>query len=184
LGEQSHVVRRHDVDAGEALFLHDEAVDAAIDAELRVARDHHAGGDHRPAVKDRGHGDRQLVEIDLIADDHHLAGRGTLDVFRRDRVVDRLGELVLDLAVALAAKRHHRALARADKAGDHRHLVADYVVEIERGIGLIDQRGDMADVHGLMQVDELAPLPQAVEELAEILLHRGAPTGRLLAAAA
>jgi hypothetical protein len=57
-------------------------------------------------------------------------------------------------------------------------------VEIERGIGLIDQRGDMADVHGLMQVDELAPLPQAVEELAEILLHRGAPTGRLLAAAA
>jgi hypothetical protein len=35
-----------------------------------------------------------------------------------------------------------------------------------------------------MQVDELAPLPQAVEELAEILLHRGAPTGRLLAAAA
>jgi alcohol dehydrogenase len=41
----------------------------------------------------------------------------------------------------------------------------------------------MADVHGLMQVDELAGLPQAIEELTEILLHRGAPGGgnRLLA---
>jgi hypothetical protein len=28
-----------------------------------------------------------------------------------------------------------------------------------------------------MQVDELAALPQAVEELAEIFLHRGAPVG-------
>jgi hypothetical protein len=27
-----------------------------------------------------------------------------------------------------------------------------------------------------MQVDEVAALPQPVEELAEILLHRGAPT--------
>src|SRR5262249_29653416 len=64
LREQSHVVRCDDVDAGEALFLHDEAVDAAVDAELGVARDHHAGGDHGTAVKDRGHGDRQLVEVD------------------------------------------------------------------------------------------------------------------------
>jgi hypothetical protein len=30
----------------------------------------------------------------------------------------------------------------------------------------------VADVHGLVQVDELAVLPQAIEELAEILLHR------------
>ena len=50
-------------------------------------------------------------------------------------------------------------------------------MEIERGLGLIDQRRDMADVHGLMQVYELAGLPQAVEELTEILLHRGAPGG-------
>jgi hypothetical protein len=37
-----------------------------------------------------------------------------------------------------------------------------------------------------MQVDERAGLPQAVEELAEIFLHRGAPDGsggRLLAVA-
>jgi NADPH:quinone reductase-like Zn-dependent oxidoreductase len=47
-------------------------------------------------------------------------------------------------------------------------------VEIERGVGLIDQRRDVADVHGLVQVDELAGLPQAVEELAEVLLHREA----------
>jgi hypothetical protein len=41
----------------------------------------------------------------------------------------------------------------------------------------------MADVHGLMQVDELAGLPQAIEELTKILLHRGAPGSgnRLLA---
>ena len=56
-------------------------------------------------------------------------------------------------------------------------LVADHLVEIERGLGLIDQGRDVADVHGLVQVDELAVLPQAVEELAEILLHRGAPEG-------
>jgi hypothetical protein len=51
-------------------------------------------------------------------------------------------------------------------------------VEIERGLGLIDQRRDVADVDRLMQVDELAGLPQPVEELAEILLHgalRGGP---------
>src|SRR5262245_8118357 len=175
LREQSHVVRCDDVDAGEALFLHDEAVDAAVDTELGIARNHHAGGDHRAAVEDRGHGDRQLVEVDLVADDDHFARRRGLDVFRRDRMVDGLRELVLNLAVSLAAERHHRAPARADEAGDHRQLVADHVVEIERGVGLIDQRRDVADVHRLVQVHELAALPQAVEELAEILLHRGTP---------
>ena len=93
-------------------------------------------------------------------------------------MIDRLFELVLDLAVGLAAERHHGALARADDAGDHRHLVADHLVEVERGFGLIHQRRDMADVHGLMQVDELAGLPQAIEELTKILLHRGAPGSR------
>jgi hypothetical protein len=33
----------------------------------------------------------------------------------------------------------------------------------------------MADVHGLVQIHELAGLPQAIEELAEILLHRDTP---------
>ena len=59
----------------------------------------------------------------------------------------------------------------ADDAGHHRHVVADHVMEIERGLGLVDQRGDMADVDRLVQVDELAVLPQAVEELAEVFLH-------------
>jgi len=31
-----------------------------------------------------------------------------------------------------------------------------------------------------MQVDELPGLPQAIEELAEILLHRGAPKGAVV----
>ena len=44
-------------------------------------------------------------------------------------------------------------------------------MEIERGLGLIDQRGDMADIDRLMQVDKLAALPQPVEELAEVFLH-------------
>ena len=63
------------------------------------------------------------------------------------------------------------ALARADDAGHDRHVVADDLVEEERGLGLVHQSGDMADVHGLVQVDEIPGLPQAVEELAEILLH-------------
>ena len=175
LREQPHVVGRDDIDAGEALLLDDETVDAAVDAELGIARDHHAGGDHRPAVVDRGHRNRQLVEIDFVADQHDLArGRG-LEVLRRNRTIDRLLELFLDLPVGLAAERHHGALARADDAGHHRHVVADHLVEIERGRGLIDERGDVADVDGLMQVGELAALPQAIEELTEILLHRGTP---------
>ncbi len=44
-------------------------------------------------------------------------------------------------------------------------------MEIERGLGLVDQRGDVPDVDRLVQVDELAGLPQPVEELAEIFLH-------------
>ncbi len=88
------------------------------------------------------------------------------------RTVDRGFELVLDLLVGLAAHSDDGALARPDDAGHHRNLVADHVVEEERGLGLIDQRRDMADVDRLVQVDELARLAQPVEELAEILLHR------------
>ena len=172
LGEQPHVVGRDDVDAGEALFLDDEAIDAGIEAELRIARDHDAGGDHRPAVIDRRHRDRQLVEIDVVADERHLARRRGLHVFRRNGLRDRLRELVLDLAISLAAERHDGALARADDAGDHRHVVADHLMEKERGLGLVDQRRDVADIDRLMQVDKLARLPQPVEELAEIFLHR------------
>ena len=171
LREQPHVVGRDDVDAGEALFLDDEAVDAAVEAELGVVGDHHARGDHRPAVVDRRHRDRQLVEIDVVADERHLAGRRGVDVPRRDRLGDRRRELVLDLAEGLAAHRHGGALFRADDAGDHRHVVADHLVEKERGLGLIDQRRDVADVDRLVQVDELARLPQPVEELAEIFFH-------------
>ena len=57
-------------------------------------------------------------------------------------------------------------------------------MEIERGLGLVDQRRDVADVDRLVQVDQLADLPQPVEELAEILLHRdGLRTRRELLAA-
>jgi hypothetical protein len=45
-------------------------------------------------------------------------------------------------------------------------------VKIERGLRLVDQRSDMADVDRLMQVHKLSGLAQPVEELAEILLHR------------
>ena len=37
LREQPHVVRRDDVDAGQRLFLDDEAVDAAVHAKLGIA---------------------------------------------------------------------------------------------------------------------------------------------------
>ena len=132
LREQPHVVGRDDVDAGEVLFLDDEAVDAGIDAELRIARDHDAGGDHRAAVVDRRHRDRQLEEVDVVAEQRHLARRRGFDVVRRDRLGDRLRQLVFDLAESLAAERHDGALARADDAGDDRHVVADDVVEKER----------------------------------------------------
>ena len=172
LREQPHVVRRDDVDAGQVLFLDDEAVDAAVHAELGIARDHDAGGDHRAAVVDRRHRDRQLVEIDVVAD--HAPPRGSASLARVCGGIGLAiagGELVLDLAEGLAAHRHDGALLRADDAGHHRHVVADHVVEKERGLGLVDQRRDVADVDRLVQVDQLARLPQPVEELAEILLH-------------
>ena len=93
----------------------------------------------------------------------------------RDRAVDRRLELVLDLPIALAAERHRGAVAGADDAGHHRHVVADHVVEQQRGLGLVHQGRDVPDVHRLVQVDKFAILPQAIEKLAEILLHHWAP---------
>jgi hypothetical protein len=45
-------------------------------------------------------------------------------------------------------------------------------VKIERGLGLIDQGGDVPDIDCLVQVDELTLLPQPVQELAEVFFHR------------
>jgi hypothetical protein len=50
-------------------------------------------------------------------------------------------------------------------------------VEKQRGLGLIDQRRDVADVDRLVQIHKLARLPQPVQELAEILFH-GVSSGR------
>jgi len=47
------------------------------------------------------------------------------------------------------------------------NVVADDLVEIERRLGLIDQRRDVANYDRLMQIDKLAVLPQAVKKLAE-----------------
>ena len=171
LREQSHIVGGDDIDAGEALFLDDEPIDAAVESELGIARNHHAGRDHRTAIVDRGHRNRQFVEIDILAGENHFARRRGLDVFRRNRLNDGLRELVLDLAIALAAEREHRALARTDEAGDDRHLVPNHLVEEERSLGLVDQGCDVPDVDGLMQVHELAVLAQPVEELPKVLLH-------------
>ena len=52
LGEQPHVIGRHDIDAGQVLLLEHEAVHAGVDSKFRVFRDHHAGGDHGAAVVD------------------------------------------------------------------------------------------------------------------------------------
>jgi hypothetical protein len=45
-------------------------------------------------------------------------------------------------------------------------------MEEQRGLGLVDERGDVADIDRLVQVDELAGLAQAIEKLAEVFLHR------------
>jgi hypothetical protein len=170
LREETHVVRRHDVDAGQVSFLDHEAVHAGVDAVLRVFRDHHAGGDHRAAVVNRGHRDRQAVEVHLFVDLDHFLGRGVLDVFRRDRAVDALLEPELDLGKFAAAQRNGGAPARADDPRHDRHVVADDVVEIERLVGLVDQRRDVTDVHRLTDVGELFLLAQPVQEPAEIFL--------------
>jgi hypothetical protein len=95
-------------------------------------------------------------------------------------MIDGVLELLLDFRIGLAAERHDGPLTRADDAGDDRHVVADDIVEKERGFRLIDQRGDVTDVDRLVQIDELAGLAQPVEELAKILLHT-ALRGRVLA---
>jgi len=51
-------------------------------------------------------------------------------------------------------------------------------VEIERGVRLIDERGDMPDIHGLLDVGELPLFAQAFQEslrgLGLVLLMVGA----------
>src|SRR5690349_13865804 len=95
-------------------------------------------------------------------------------------MIDGVPELVLDLPIAVATERGDGAFAGADEAGDHRQLVADHVVEIERRVGLVDERRDMANVDGLMQIDKVARLPQAIKKLAEILLHRRSPAAAVV----
>jgi hypothetical protein len=94
-----------------------------------------------------------------------------LDVARRNGVVDRTPQAVLDVAVLAATHPHDRALARADDAGDDRHVVADHVMEEERLVGLIDERSDVADIDRLPDVEHLAARPQAIEEFTEVLFH-------------
>ena len=60
LHEQPHVVRRHDVDAGQVLFLDHEAVDAGIDPEFGIA-----GGIRGHAIK-LAAGD--TVDVPYVAD--------------------------------------------------------------------------------------------------------------------
>ena len=44
-------------------------------------------------------------------------------------------------------------------------------MKTEGGLGLIDEGCNVANVDGLVQIDELSFLPQAIKELTEILLH-------------
>ena len=147
-----------------------------ITAGVVIARDPELGvnsGVYRFIVKEKS-----LTGIDIVADMGHFAGRRGPHVPGRDRRVDRRLELFLDLAVALAAERHGRAFPRADDPRHHGDVVSDHVVEEQRGAGLVHQRRDMADIHGLMQIDELAGLAQTVEELTKIFLHRRELRGR------
>jgi hypothetical protein len=98
-------------------------------------------------------------------------------------VVDALLELELDLGKAAATERQAGATAGTDDSRNHRHVVADHVMEEQRSLGLIHQRGDVADVHRLPDVDEFLLGAQPLEELPEVLvlyighfhLHRGFP---------
>ena len=59
---------------------------------------------------------------------------------------------------------------RADDARHDRHVVADHVVEVERRLGLIDQRRDVSDVDRLPDVGQLLRARRRSEELAEVLV--------------
>ena len=167
LREQPHIVRRDDIDAGERFLLDDETIDAAVQPELGIARDDDARRDHRPAVIDRGHRDRQFEQIDLVADLHHFARAATCSPSSGGiGLIDGVFQLVLDLAIGLAAHRHDGALLRADDARDHRHVVADDIVKQQRLVRLVDQRRDMADIDRLLQIDQLARIAQTDREIA------------------
>src|SRR5207244_1428742 len=98
--------------------FHHEPVDAGVDAVFRIARDHDARRDHRSAVVNGRHRDRQPEKVDLIAGaDDLLVPRG-LHVAWGDRMIDPVAQLLLDLAVIVAAHTHDRALTRAYDAGN------------------------------------------------------------------
>jgi len=48
-------------------------------------------------------------------------------------------------------------------------------VEQERLVRLVNQCGDVTDIDGLLEIDELVCFPQAVEKLPEGLLHELSP---------
>ncbi len=90
LGELAHVVRRHDVDAGDISFFKHQAIDASVDAELRIFGDDDAAGDHRSAIHNREYRHGQIEEINFFAGDN--------DFFHR-RVGDPLGLIGLSIAL-------------------------------------------------------------------------------------
>ena len=171
LRKHTHIVGRHDIDTGQALFLDHETIDAAVKAVFRIASNHDAGGDHRSAVEDRRHRDRQLEQIDVVAFVDDFLGCGSLDVPGRNRIVDAMLQHLLDVGVVVASHREHRTLLRADDAREQRHLIADHVMKQQCLIALIDQRADVANVDRLPDVDQLVCGAQAIEETAKILVH-------------
>ena len=83
-------------------------------------------------------------------------------------MIDTLAQALFDLAVLGAAHRHDGALTRANDARHHRHVVANDVVKKQRFVGLIHQRGNVADIDRLTHVDHFSGATQAVEKFAEI----------------
>ena len=158
LGKLAHVVRRDDVDAGDISFLEHEAIDARVDAKLRVFGDNHAAGNHRPAVHDREDRHRQIVEIHFLAGLNNFFHRRVGDSLGLDRFVHRLAQLIGDVFIS-DAHAERDAIARLQQAGNHGHRIPEHIFKQQRLLRLRYQRGDIAQIDGLIDLDQLVVFP-------------------------
>jgi hypothetical protein len=154
LGEFTHVIWCDNIDAGDVSLLQHEPVDPGIDAELRIFRNHHARRNHWTAVHHGKNRHRQIIKIDIFTSTNDVFDRSLVDRLGRDRMVERVAQLVGDLLVR-HAHTERNPIARLHQAGNYRNGITLNGFKEKRLLRLRDQRGNIAQVDGLRNFKQL-----------------------------
>ncbi|MQM39710.1 hypothetical protein KBTX_03741 [wastewater metagenome] len=190
---------------GEPAHDHPVAPDdlLAVDPEVLPALLRPPGGDQRPGDQRAGIAGpaglhRDVREVHVVALDHHLLAGCAADLFRRHvqhllvhrqappgvaHALGRIGlleegEEAADLAQRLGVVRAHaegHAAGRSEEVGEHRHVVADRVLEQQGGAAAaqraVTDLGHLQHrVHRMADALELAGRLQLLDELPKVVI--------------